>query len=229
MRSSSPKKRNRTRGAGLGIAAIFGLLALIIVWTFLRGQPVQVNISPVFSARTVNRLQDGLPVLGTTQRMTMAFLDPSCGHCRDYWPVFKRFIERTPAGTAIRIEAFVGGSASRAAGAAAWCADEQGQYYPYLDGLMQISPDEFGIEGFSALSDALKMNRSRFIDCLNQGRGLARQQRSEAITAEGNINAVPVVVYTLDSGSTWNYPADLGGAEITEGGPDPMDLERVFQ
>lgn len=170
-------------------------------------------------------LEDGTPYIGNPNApiILAEYSDFSCPHCADYAPEAERIItEMVRTGQALytfNILTFVGGEYSQLAGKAALCAGEQGAFWEYRRELYAIQSregrQEFAQGRLIEKAIELGLNPESFQICLDADTQTQVIQQMEQRRNDLGVNAVPTVVYSTDSGDSWQFFTSSDGSRAT--------------
>ncbi len=168
---------------------------------------VSVGDAPVYGSKDAN--------------VTMIeFADFECPYCRQTEPNLQKLREQFPDKLRIVYKNFplpVHSHAQKAAEAGV-CASEQGKFWPYHDKLMAQTPPELEVPQLKALAASLKLDTSRFDQCLDSGKAAAVVGHDFEEGKKLGINGTPsffVNGYFLSGAAQYDEMRDLVQQQLT--------------
>jgi len=175
-------KKNTKFGLIISSAVVIGILLLVIpqsetdpLNTSLEKNPVVINTLERNFGTIYASI--GSPVMGSLDAPVtiMVFSDYQCPGCKDWFlntnPEIIENLIKTEKANLVFIDAELLGSDSLNASRAAYCADEQGQYWEYnkilYSNQQEINSGWAGSEGLKKFASDLELDMSLFENCLD--------------------------------------------------------------
>lgn len=172
------------------LAFLAGLGAGFIVWG---GRPAPTSLASPAAERVPVSADDD-PSLGPSDAPVtiIEFSDFTCPYCRKFqsetfpalWEAYPdelRFVYRDYP---------ILSPESSAAAAAAQCAAEQGQFWPFHDSLF-LAQLGLGRQAYLSYAEILELDMTRFTDCVDSGRYAAEVQADAQDAARWGITGTP--------------------------------------
>lgn len=213
-------------GAVVIVAVVFGFLML-----YLTNQQTQQGAQPgKYAALAQSTTADGSPMLGSpsAQIVFEEFADFSCPHCATYKDetvakIIENYVKPGKARLIYRNIVFVGGPLSIGASQAALCAGKQGQFWDMHDELFAIqraqSPRGFTPENLTVAANKLKLDMTKFTNCVTQNETMATLKSVEELAEKVELKYTPALRYSTDGGATFKWFTNANG-EPLEGAPN---------
>lgn len=135
------------------------------------------------------------PVIGEKDApiTIIEFADFECPYCRQVEPDLQKLQQDFPGKLKLAYKDFPLPSHPHAqkAAEAAFCAGEQGQFWPYHDRLYKQDPDELEVRQLKEIAASLKLDTAHFNQCLDSGQATEAVKRDAEEGARLGVNGTP--------------------------------------
>lgn len=211
------QRRKQKGGISWELLGIVAVLAVFLVgFIFWAALPEDRIVDPDFSSLDPTFKGEGEPAatiatgidddgrayLGdpTAPVTFYEFADFQCPHCREFTTGVAKDIKADYLATGRAKMVWVNtaflGAESEDAAIAAYCAGEQGQFWPFHDYLFKNQPALYNQGGFSRdrlleMADRVGIDRATFQDCLGDPAMIDRLKADRELASESGIDSTP--------------------------------------
>ncbi len=184
----------------LGVLAVIWFGLPLVLNLFM--PPLNINQSPsskldlpeakvpVTQLQTTDDPLKGSPVAPI---VIVEFGDFQCPFCRESAPIIKQLLAQYPEAIKLIYRDFPVSSShpqAIAAAEAANCAHQQGSFWSYHDALF-ASQDSLGPDLYKTLAQSLRLDMTKFNNCLDKHLTLAEIQKDYAMGAAAGVTGTP--------------------------------------
>lgn len=204
------------RKSAPGMTKFYGLLGLVAVagavavWLGTRGNAgggaaEPVDLGAIDDQELVDRAMEAAEMGDPNATVTiLEFGDYQCPACRDFASFVKPQIDLAYIETGIAkfqyrdLPLVASHPHAFLAARASWCADDQGQYWPYHDALFESQRDWAGATNaarrFNDLAEELDLDSREFRSCLASDRHAERVTANRMLAERYGVGGTPTVI-----------------------------------
>ena len=191
-------------GGIIAVALVVVAVIIIFVVTAPADAPIPSGAVARYEGLAQSRTTEGYPILGDPNGPVQVaeYSSFDCTHCRDFHDQsIDQFVERVRSGaiafTYVPLYGFGSVTNGQGAAAAAVCAAEQGQFWPFHDALFdwqgQFVNQAFTNNRISAGVDAFKLDRGAYNACVSGSAGAVLTSARSQAAALLNFTGTPTI------------------------------------